>query len=98
MDAFEKTLESISKMEPDAVKTEMEELKEGCDCPTCPSYYKCDKMNEELLFCFVGKSSCIDVDKGCLCPSCPITQSQGLKHQYYCLRGSEMQLRTKHPR
>jgi hypothetical protein len=95
MDALEKTLESISKMRPAEVRTEMDDLRSGCDCPTCPSYDKCAKSKDELLFCFVGKSNCIDVDMGCLCPSCPITHSQGLKHQYHCLRGSEMQLRTK---
>ena len=97
MDALEKTLESLSKMKPAEAKTKMKELKEACDCPTCPSYNRCSKVDEELLFCFAGKSSCITDDKGCLCPSCPITHMQGLKHQYYCLRGSEMQMRNKHP-
>lgn len=73
---------------------EMEEKKKMvlgmCVCGTCPSFIKCD---EKGGFCFpiIGKSKCIKEEKGCLCGSCPVTKQMGLKHSYYCTRGSEKQ-------
>lgn len=37
----------------------------------------------------VGKSSCEDLDetKSCLCPACALAIMEGLKNNYYCLKG-----------
>lgn len=73
-------------------KKEMEEKKKMvlgmCVCKTCPSYVKC---GEKGAFCFptIGKSKCIKEEKGCLCGGCPVTKKMGLKHGYYCIKGSE---------
>ncbi len=48
-----------------------------CICAKCPTYTSCMKENEELLFCFAGKSTCVADKKACICPSCPVTGSMG---------------------
>ena len=52
---------------------------------------KAVKPVREKGFCFaaIGKSGCISEEKGCICGSCPVTSKMGLKHGYYCTRGSE---------
>jgi hypothetical protein len=71
---------------------EMEEKKQmvlgTCICRGCPSWVECD---EKGGFCFptIGKSSCIKEEKGCICGGCPVTAKMGLKHTYFCTRGSE---------
>ncbi|TKJ46924.1 hypothetical protein CEE34_06435 [Candidatus Aerophobetes bacterium Ae_b3a] len=62
-----------------------------CICPQCPSWIEC---GEKGGFCLsaIGKSSCITEQKGCICPGCPVTGEMGLKHDYYCTRGSEKKL------
>lgn len=68
-----------------------EELLDMCICSGCPSWTEC---GEKGGFCLsaIGKSSCITDQKGCICPKCPVTDEMGLKHQYYCTRGSEKEL------
>jgi len=41
----------------------------------------------------VGKSGCTATKKGCLCPACPVTRELGLRHGYYCMQGSEKEIR-----
>jgi hypothetical protein len=71
---------------------EMEEKKnmviQMCICKGCPSFVDC---GEDIGYCFptIGKSSCISEEKGCTCGTCPVTEKMGLKHGYYCTRGSE---------
>jgi len=59
-----------------------------CICKSCPSFVECE---ESIAYCFptIGKSKCIKDGKGCICGSCPLTEKMGLKHAYYCTRGSE---------
>ncbi len=68
-------------------------VKDMCICADCPSYLDCSEKggSAELGFCFptIGKSECIEEEKGCICGSCPVTEKMGLKHGYYCTRGSE---------
>jgi hypothetical protein len=66
-----------------------EQAKEMCICGNCPSYVDCG----ELAFCIesVGKSKCINKEKGCICGGCPVHKILGLKHMFYCTRGSENQ-------
>tara|TARA_Y100000310_G_C20648240_1_gene797875 strand:+ start:1712 stop:1981 length:270 start_codon:yes stop_codon:yes gene_type:complete len=81
---------------------DMEEKKkqvlEMCTCAGCPSWKDCsqesgDGGEMELGYCFptIGKSKCITEEKGCICPSCPVTEKMGLKNQYFCTKGSEME-------
>jgi hypothetical protein len=71
---------------------EMEEKKKMvlgmCICKSCPSWVECA---EKGGFCFpsIGKSKCIKEEKGCICGACPIMKKMGLKHGYYCIKGSE---------
>ncbi|GAJ05980.1 unnamed protein product [marine sediment metagenome] len=71
---------------------EMEEKKNMvinmCICKNCPSWVEC---NEQGGFCFptIGKSKCITEEKGCICGGCPVTEKMGLKHIYFCTKGSE---------
>jgi hypothetical protein len=71
---------------------EMEEKKKMvlsmCVCGGCPSWVACD---EQGGFCFptIGKSACIKEEKGCICGKCPVTEKLGLKHIYFCTKGSE---------
>ena len=57
-----------------------------CVCRNCPSYIEC---KEKIGFCFSGKSKCIAAESGCICGGCPVTNKMGLKHMYYCTKGSE---------
>src|SRR3989339_204833 len=34
-------------------------------------------------------SECYKKENGCICGNCPVTKEMGLKHGYYCTRGSE---------
>lgn len=91
MDTFEKTMESVSKKTPKEQADLIADFKSKCPCPTCPTYNNCASKAGEKLFCINGKSfMCISDDKGCACPQCPIGKEVGLKHQKFCLRGSEM--------
>lgn len=73
---------------------EMEEKKKMvlsmCTCKSCPSWVEC---SEQGGFCFptIAKSTCITEEKGCICGKCPVTQKMGLKHIYFCTKGSEKQ-------
>ena len=93
----EKTVESTSKTEPVDVDVKMEAMKAKCDCPSCPTYVQCATVKDERLFCFMGKSACIRVNRKCVCHACRIAHENNLKHQYYCIGGSTKQLQAKHP-
>jgi hypothetical protein len=62
---------------------EKEEIK-LCICRKCPSYVKCD---ENVAFCYNGKSKCIKKENGCLCPACPVQSKAGFSGVFYCIRG-----------
>jgi len=78
--------EQLGEMKPMAISI--------CVCRACPSFVGC---LEEIAYCFptIGKSKCISEEKGCICGSCPLTEKMGLKHGYYCNRGSEKELLAK---
>ncbi len=57
-----------------------------CICKGCPSWKDC---GEEIAYCFTGKSKCIKVEQWCICAACPVTKEMNLKHNYYCMKGSE---------
>ncbi len=93
MDAFEESMAAWARMS-DADKKKLEKQdKERCLCPTCPTYADCAKKKKELMFCFAGKSGCITVSKGCHCPGCSVKADWGLTNIYYCLNGTEEDIR-----
>lgn len=79
------------RISPNGIRQRTEEFLNMCICPQCPSWMEC---GEKGGFCLsaIGKSSCITEQKGCICPGCPVTGEMGLKHDYYCTRGSEKKL------
>jgi hypothetical protein len=96
MDKFEELQKKLAAMTSTEVASAIEGLKKQCDCPTCPTYNECATTKHELLYCALGKSkSCITSDEGCSCATCPVTASLDLGHYYYCLRGSEKEMRMK---
>jgi hypothetical protein len=96
MDKFEELQANLAKMTPKQAEEAVNGLKKICDCPTCPTYNDCAKKAGEKLFCALGKSkNCIKSEEGCACATCPVTAQLGLNHYYYCLRGSEKEVRMK---
>jgi hypothetical protein len=59
-----------------------------CICSSCPSWVEC---GERGGYCSrnVGRSRKIKKELGCICGGCPVTERMGLKHDYFCTRGSE---------
>jgi hypothetical protein len=68
---------------------------DNCICERCPSYPNCAADDFLLLFCFSGKAGCKVDERGCTCPSCPVLDKYGLQNDYYCVNGSEKQLKKK---
>lgn len=70
---------------------------EKCICGDCPSYFDCSKEGgkEEFGFCYhtIGKSQCITEEKGCICEDCPVYGELDLENLYYCIGGSEKELK-----
>jgi hypothetical protein len=74
----------------------VKENKTVCICPNCPTYNECAEKRDEVLFCILGKSQqCIIEEQGCICPACPMTEKMGLENEYYCIRGTENEQRSK---
>jgi hypothetical protein len=61
-----------------------------CKCRTCPTYTESGETH--LAFCNQGKSAAIREQKGCLCSTCPMTKTMSLRWDYYCTRGSALDL------
>jgi hypothetical protein len=76
------------EIDPKEIEEKKKMVLSMCICKTCPTWIECD---EKGGFCFptIGKSKCIKEEKGCICGACPITKKMGLKHGYYCIKGSE---------
>jgi hypothetical protein len=91
MDRFEEMAAKMAAMPEDELKKMVSSLMAQCICGKCPTYNDC--MKGKKLFCALGKSGCTATMKGCLCPACPVTPVLGLKHAYYCTRGSEKEIR-----
>jgi len=66
-----------------------------CICMECPTSNDCMKKKGELLFCATGKTGCAPVKTDCICPTCPVTPLMGLKNMYYCIDGSELEIRKR---
>jgi hypothetical protein len=89
-DTFVKMMKQLRTMPKAQVMNKVAELGKLCTCPSCPSYTSCAKSAMEGLFCAHGTSfHCISENKGCICPGCPVSAQLGLKHQAFCLMGTE---------
>ncbi len=94
MDKFEQAMEMMAKMSEGEMMKMIADKKKLCICEGCPSYNDCAKEKKELLYCALGKSpDCIIEEVACICPDCPVTEQMGLKHEYFCTRGSEREQR-----
>jgi len=93
MDAFEEMAAKMAGMSDAELKKTVSSLMARCICGKCPTYNDCMKNKKEALYCALGKSACAITKKACLCPTCPVTAMLGLKHGYYCIKGSEKELR-----
>ncbi|MDD5049007.1 MAG: DUF2769 domain-containing protein [Methanoregulaceae archaeon] len=93
MDKFEEMMQKMEQKSPEEKKQAMAKNQAMCICAGCPSYSSCMKEKDELLFCATKKSTCSVEMKGCICPNCPVTGMMGLKHAYYCTKGSEKEIR-----
>jgi len=94
MDKFESEMADLDKMSETEKRRLDKQNKAQCLCPTCPTYADCAKKKKELMFCFGDKSSCITTSKGCHCPGCPIKVDFGLTNIYFCLNGTERDIRS----
>jgi hypothetical protein len=93
MDKFEEMAEKMAKMPDEELKKTVASLVARCICGRCPTYNDCTRGKKEALFCSLGKTACPVTRKACLCPACPVTQTLGLKHGYYCIKGTEKEIR-----
>jgi len=93
MDKFMEIAQKMEKTSPEEKKQIMMKNRAMCICAKYPSYTTCMKEKGELLCCFAGKSTCTAEKKACIYPSCPVTGTMGLTHAYYCIKGSEKELR-----
>lgn len=96
MDAFEELMEKLNYLKVEERSQKIKEMEGDCVCPICPTYNDCAKQTGENVFCITGKSrECITMELGCLCPTCPLGQKYkiGVIHNFYCNRGSELELR-----
>jgi hypothetical protein len=95
MDAYERMFKELDSRVRGDRGAEIEGLRAECICPDCPTYTKCAGDAGELLYCFLGRSKeCINEELGCNCPDCPVAGRAGLKNIYFCLKGSEGELRA----
>ncbi|MCK9631881.1 MAG: DUF2769 domain-containing protein [Methanoregula sp.] len=68
----------------------IDQYRKMCICDPCPTCNECMRADDALLFCVIGRSpTCTFEKKECLCAACPVTRALGLKHRYYCIRGTE---------
>ncbi|MFW9832056.1 MAG: DUF2769 domain-containing protein [Candidatus Thorarchaeota archaeon] len=71
-------------------KRSVDQLNDFCQCSKCPTYAGVGDTHR--VFCAVGKSEVIHEQKGCLCSTCAATQTMSLRWDYYCTRGSAVNL------
>ena len=93
---MEENMENMKELSPEEKQEKMKEwmirTKDICKeyCGKCPSYIGTGET--DYVFCAMGKSEKITVEKGCLCGICPITEEMGLRWGFYCIRGSSREL------
>lgn len=97
MDKFEQIMKDVKRTPPAQLDRDMENYKDMCHCPKCPTYTTCARNAKERVFCLFGKSfMCISEQKACICPTCPLTHEFGLKNNSFCMKGAEKAQRYEH--
>jgi len=98
MDKYERLLQELVGMAPEKLDSWKKTSNDKCTCPNCPTYTKCAETAMELLYLIKGRSpKCItagDMD-GCMCPECAFAQEYDLSNLFYCVNGSEKEMRQK---
>lgn len=61
-----------------------------CQCSKCPSNTETGDIN--AIYCTFGKSNNISRNRGCLCKDCPITRTMSMRWEYYCMKGSAVEM------
>lgn len=89
---FEEKIKIMDVMTEQQKNEGLEQIKFICKdyCGKCPSQNGTGETN--FAFCSIGKSSLITEKKGCLCKVCPVTKMMGLRWEYYCTKGSTLEL------
>jgi hypothetical protein len=96
MDKFEKTMELLAGASEKERSKFVFENRHLCVCHTCRTYNECAMNAKEALYCMTGESpTCIKEKKICACSRCPVHFSYGLTKYFSCLRGAEIDQRTK---
>lgn len=96
MSAFDEMVKDLDAKTREDREAAINDLRAECICPDCPTYNKCAGDAGELLYCFLGRSGeCIKEELGCNCPDCPVASRAGLVNLYYCINGSEVEMRKK---
>ncbi len=72
------------------IKRSAEQVIHLCQCNKCSTNTETGEVN--AVFCTFGKSEMINDQKGCLCSTCAITKTMSLRWDYYCTRGSALEL------
>jgi hypothetical protein len=94
VDRYEQEIKRLDALRPEEHEEWIGRMKGWCRCPQCATYTECNSKNQELLYCYLGKSiGCEMTGKTCDCPVCSVTDELGLKYAFYCLRGPERVLR-----
>ena len=61
-----------------------------CLCNKCPTNTNTRDINR--VYCTFGKTDSTQEQKGCLCSDCSITKTMSMRWEYYCMRGSAVEL------
>ncbi|MFW9974444.1 MAG: DUF2769 domain-containing protein [Candidatus Thorarchaeota archaeon] len=72
------------------IKRSAEQVLHLCFCSKCPTNIETGEIN--AVYCTFGKSEMITERKDCLCKDCSITKTMSLRWDFYCIRGSAVQL------
>ena len=90
MDKFELTMQNMAKMSPQEGMKMLQAVKGKCICGQCPSCTAAARTSGESFFCGTGKSfRHITTEVNCLCGGCPAKSDLGLRHGFFCMKGSE---------
>jgi hypothetical protein len=94
MDKFEQTMQDMRKTPlQEGMKVLQAEISK-CMCGQCPAYTNAARALGESFFCGTGKSfRHITTLVNCLCGGCPVKGDLGLRHDSFCMKGSEKALR-----
>ena len=90
-DSFEAKYKAMmGQMSEADIKRSAEQVIHLCQCSTCPT--NCETGEINAVYCTFGTSTMNKEQKGCMCSTCAITKTMSLRWDYYCIRGSAVDL------